>query len=117
MKIYGGRHKKALSLKKRLDDITCKIEKHIDDFELKEKSLKPSQRQRANSAFDKMQNKLHQKENEAYKAYYDHMNEDFGMRAMENSFLNKNYKNGFTDEKYIHDMYKQKAKEQKHGKK
>ena len=117
MKIYNERHQKALYLKNQLDIVQAKQMAHIHEFEGRTKGLTPDQRKRATEAFERVQKKYNERESSAYSQYYNHMHEDFDIKGSKISYADKKYKNGFTDEKYINDMYRKQAKEKKRGKK
>ena len=56
---------------------------------------------------------FNKKEDEAYAKYYNHMHRTLSITKDSPTFLNKKYKDGFTDEKYINDMFKLKTKQKK----
>lgn len=101
MKIYSNAHKKALELKKNMDNIT---KEHI-------KFLDKAEKQHWDKSFDAVEEGFNRAENEAYAKYYNHMHKSLSLQPKDNTFLK--YKEGFADEKYINDMFKQKAKQQK----
>ncbi len=103
MKIYSNAHKKALELKNNMDNITREHEKFLEKAE----------KQNWNKSFDAVEAGFNRAEDEAYAKYYNHMHRSLSLTKDDTTFLDKKYKEGFADEKYINDMFRLKAKKQK----
>lgn len=103
MRIHSKDHQKALELKRNMDNITSEHEKF----------LKKAEKQHWNKSFTEVEKGFSRAEDEAYAKYYNHMHKTLSLTKDDTAFLNKKYKEGFADEKYINDMFKQKAKQKK----
>ena len=104
--------KKALRLKREMDEIDRQHKRYVDLVDAEEKA----RRKKGNfNASDKMLNKqcalFAKKEQEAYIKYHKHMNKEFDINNAAVSFNNAKYKNGFCDNQYINDMFNNKKKE------
>lgn len=97
---------KAIYLINRIDKINKKHLEMIEKFEKKEKTMQyktdKEYRKKVNEEFEKLDKSYSKKSDEAYKKYYDQINKDFSKTKV-NTFLN--YKDGFTDKKYVRDLY------------
>lgn len=115
-KIYSRSHAQALKLKQNMDSIEKQHELHIAQQEKFEKTKEYRQNKKANDeAFLKREKVFEAQENKAYEQYYKHMHKDFDINNSRIYFTNKKYKEGFADEKYINDLYKDKHKKSKRG--
>ena len=114
MKIYSKEHQKALELKKNMDQIE---KEHITFLNNAEKMLTKMnttlKRNNFDKFFDNIEEDFNKKEDEAYTKYYNHMHRTLSITKDNPTFLNKKYKDVFTDEKYINDMFKLKTKQKK----
>lgn len=104
--------KKALRLKREMDEIDRQHKRFVDLVDAEEKA----RRKKGNfKASDKMLSKqcslFAKKEQEAYIKYYKHMNKEFDINNASISFNNPKYKNGFCDRQFINDMFNNKKKE------
>jgi len=104
--------KKALRLKREMDEIDRQHKRFVDLVDAEEKA----RRKKGNfNASDKRLSKqcslFAKKEQEAYIKYHKHMNKEFDINNASVSFNNPKYKNGFCDKLYINDMYSNKKKE------
>ena len=104
--------KKALRLKREMDEIDRQHKRYVDLVDAEEKA----RRKKGNfNASDKMLSKqcslFAKKEQEAYIKYHKHMNKEFDINNAAVSFNNPKYKNGFCDKLYINDMYSTKKKQ------
>lgn len=104
--------KKALRLKREMDEIDKQHKRFIEMIQTEEKTrrkkgnLKTSDRQ-----LNKLCTSYAKKGQEAYLRYHDHMNKEFNINNSDISFNNPKYQNGFCDKQYINDMYKNKKQE------
>lgn len=112
MKIYSKAHEKALKLKREMDQIEKEHTTFLNKAEKMQTKMNTSlKRNNFNRLFDSIEKEFNEKEDEAYAKYYNHMHKSLSLQPKDNTFLK--YKEGFADEKYINDMFKQKAKQQK----
>lgn len=112
MKIFSKRHQKALQLRQKMEELEKYHLKHIEHNEKASKTkLYKGNKTLNDQQFLQREKQIEAKENALYTEYYNHMNKDFDCNNAKISFANKKYKDGFVDEKYINDMYKQQAKE------
>lgn len=97
---------KAIYLINRMQTINKKHLEMIEKFEKKEKTMQyktdKDYRKKVNAQFEELDKSYSKKSDEAYKKYYDQLNKDFS-KTQVNTFLN--YKDGFTDKKYVRDLY------------
>lgn len=114
MKIYSNAHEKALKLKRNMDKIEKEHISFLNNAEkMKSKMDTSLKRNNFNKLFDSIEKDFNEKEDEAYAKYYNHMHKSLSIGKSDTTFLNKKYKDGFADEKYINDMFRLKAKNQK----
>lgn len=106
MKFKNKRHEKAIALKREIDKANKAHEKHIDEWGNKKFSSKAA-KTRSETAFLRREKKYDEHDNKTYKAYYDHMHEDFSNEDIQKNLVK--YKEGFVDEKFINDMYRNKS--------
>lgn len=106
MKIFSKEHKKALELKHKMDEIEKEHLVHIKFQEQKEKHKGYLLNKEAeDKAFLMREAKFEDQEDGAYLNYYNFMHKHLNIDK--NTDFSK-YKDGFCDEKYINNMFKQK---------
>lgn len=119
MKIYSKEHQKALELKKNMDQIEKEHITFLNNVEKMATKMNTTlKRNNFNNFIDHIEKDFNEKEDEAYAKYYNHMHKSLSIGKDDTTFLDKKYKEGFADEKYINDMFRLKAKKQqkvKHG--
>lgn len=109
MKIYSKEQEKALHLLHKLNIIAKKHNEFIDKEIKFEKTKAYKTNEAINKArFAKLNKSYDYKESMAYNEYYNFMHKHL---KITNEFLK--YKNKFIDEKFVNDMFKAKAKEDK----
>jgi len=100
------KYNEAIYLINRMQTIDKKHLEMIEKFEEKEKTIQyktdSEYRKKVNAQFAELDKNYSKKSDEAYKKYYDQINKDFSKTKV-NTYLN--YKDGFTDKKYVRDLY------------
>lgn len=118
MKIYGKSHERALELKRESDRVYKEHKDFLTRAEKMEKNAKtPTEKKVFKKVFRETDRAFNKKENEADKKYYNHIHNNFDLEKVKTRYTDKKYKEHFCDEKYINDLYKEKAKEQAKAKK
>ena len=112
MKIYSKSHERALQLKHQMDSIDKQHKLHIRLQEKNEKTKSYLINKKANdNSFWKREKVFEAQENVAYEKYYRYMHKNFDIKNSAINYLD--YKDGFVDEKYINDLFKNKHEKAK----
>ncbi len=101
-----ARKNEALKILRELQKVGKQQEHVIDEWESAGQKNKQSGRRKINDNFyAKLNKQLEKKEDMLYDKYYKHIHKDFDVNKTRVNYLDKKYKDGFADEKYVNDLY------------